>query len=367
MQVEESVVPGVSRRDFLKYCSWVAGMIGLGVGGTPRVASAIESIAKRPSVVYGSFQACTGCAIQLLQNREPGVANLILKTISLDYQDNVMAAAGDAAEEVWRQVTGQEGFFFVIEGSIPMGIPGAMTIHGRTAQEIILEAVPNAAGIIAYGSCAAYGNIQASNPNPTGAVGVQEFLAGELGADAPAVINLPRCPGHGDDIVVVLMSVLLTGKLPALDPKGRPLFLYGQTIHDSCFRRGHFEAGEFVEQFGDEHTKDDWCLYKVGCKGPYTYAPCGKALWNGNVSWCVHNAPCQGCAEQGFWDDLTPFYEQPRGGEFAWKVAPVETIGAVVGGATVLGLGAYAVAQNRRMKAAERSPSDAEPKRGGDV
>lgn len=365
MPFEETVVPGVSRRDFLKYCSWVAGVIGLGAGGGIEVAQALDTIIKRPSVVWASFQVCTGCAIQLLQNREPGVANLILRHISLDYQENVMAAAGDAAEEVWAKVTGTKGFYFVVEGSIPTKIPGAMTIRGRTAQEILLEALPNAAAVIAMGSCATYGNIQASDPNPTGAMGIHDFLVSELGEKAPPVINLSRCPGHGDDIVVVLSSVLVTGKVPALDAKGRPLFLYGQTVHDSCFRRGHFEAGEFVEQFGDPRSKDDWCLYKLGCKGPYTYAPCGKNLWNGQVSWCVHNAPCQGCSEPGFWDEFTPFYEQYRGGEFAWKAMPVETIGLIAGGATVAGLGAYAVAQNSREKKAGRSDVDKRPREGG--
>jgi hydrogenase small subunit len=342
-------------------------MIGLGSAGIPTVAAAIESILQRPRVVWASFQVCTGCAIQLLQNREPTVETLILQQISLDYQENVMAAAGTAAEELWQQVTGEQGFYFVIEGSVPDKIPGALTIGGRTAQEIILEALPNAAAVVAMGSCAAYGNIQAARPNPTGAIGISEFLQKELGADAPPVINLPRCPGHGDDLVVALTHVLVTGEVPELDVLGRPKFLYGQTIHDSCYRRGHFEAGEFVEAFGDPRTKDDWCLYKVGCKGPYTYAPCGKNLWNGNVSWCVHNAPCQGCAEPGFWDEYTPFYDQVRGGEFAWRGVPAETIGLAAGAVTAVGLGAYAVAHNAREKKADRSTTDVGSRKGGDV
>lgn len=355
---DEYAPRGVSRRDFLKYCTWVAAAIGLEYSRVPDVAKAIESLALRPRVVWGSFQQCTGCAVQLLQNREPTVQNLILQQISLDYQENVMAAAGSAAEQLWEEVTGEEGFYFVCEGSIPTDPPEAVMIGGRTAGQILLDAVPNAAGIIAIGSCAAYGNIQASRPNPTGAMGIKEYLDREMGADAPAVINMPRCPGHGDDLVLALSHILVTGDIPELDAKGRPLFLYGQTIHDSCYRRGHFEAGQFVERFGDGTTKLDYCLYKVGCKGPYTYAPCGKNYWNGNVSWCVHNAPCQGCAEPDFWDDFTPFYEQLRGADADGWGVPAETIGLVAGAATVAGLAGYAVAHNARVKKADRSATD---------
>jgi hydrogenase small subunit len=361
----ESPLPGVSRRDFLRYCTYAAGALGLGTAGVPAVAQAIEQIVQRPRVVWASFQVCTGCAISLLQNREPTVENLILQQISLDYQENVMAAAGNAAEALWEQVVGEPGYYLVVEGSVPMDIPEALMIHGKTAQEVLDEAVPNAAGIIAMGSCAAYGNLQAARPNPTGAVGISEYFNSAYGDNAPAGINLPRCPGHGDDLVLTLLQVLITGSLPELDAVGRPRFLYGQTIHDTCYRRGHFENGEFVEQMGDAMTAQDWCLYKVGCKGPYTYAPCGRNYWNNNLSWCVHNAPCQGCAEPGFWDDLTPFYDQTRGGAIAWQAAPVETIGFAAGAATLVGLGAYAVAQNRREKKAERATTD-KPVAGGE-
>lgn len=335
---------GVSRRDFLKYCSWVAAGMGLSQLTTADVAHALEAAMARPSVVYSSFQACTGCAIQLLQAREPTVANLILKQISLDYQDNVMAAAGSAAEAVFEEATSKE-FYWVVEGSIPTKIEEATMIGGRTAAEIARETYEKAAATIAFGSCAAYGNIQASKPNPTGAKGIAEYLSQDAGIDNPVVINLPRCPGHGDDLINVLSYVLVTGELPELDSVGRPKYLYGSTIHDNCFRRGHFDAGEFVEQFGDAGYAQDWCLYKVGCKGPYTYAPCGSHEWNNNVSWCVHNAPCQGCAEPDFWDEHTPFYDQTRPMPGGLGGVSAEQIGIGLGIATAVGLGAHAVGQ----------------------
>lgn len=342
--MEEKLSPllGVSRRDFLKYCGWMATAFGVsGVTG-PDVAHALENAMKRPSVVWSSFQACTGCAVSLLQSREPTIPNLILKQISLDYQDNVMAAAGEAAEAVLEQVTSGE-FYWVVEGSVPTKIPEATMVAGRTAADIVKEMYPKAAATVCTGTCACYGNIQASRPNPTGAKGIGEFLRAEGGVADATVVNLPRCPGNGEDLVLALSYVLVTGKVPELDSIGRPLFLYGSTIHDNCFRRGHFDAGEFVEVFGDEGYAKDWCLYKVGCKGPYTYAPCGARKWNGNVSWCVQNAPCMGCAEPDFWDEQTPFFDQTR--PIPGTTVRAEQIGIGLGIATAVGLGAHAVGQ----------------------
>lgn len=337
---------GVSRRDFLKYCGWLAASMAVPTISGADIAEALESaMTKRPSVVWSTFQACTGCAVSLLQNREPSVANLILKQISLDFQDNVMAAAGTAAEELFEQVT-EGDFYWVVEGSVPTTIPEAVTIAGKPSTQILRETYPKAKGVIAHGSCAAYGNIQAANPNPTGAMGIGEYLRGDGGIPDATVINMPRCPGNGDDLVTALSYVLVTGQLPELDSIGRPTLLYGSTIHDSCYRRGHFDAGHFVEAYGDAGWNEGWCLYKVGCKGPFTYAPCGVTKWNGNVSWCVHNGPCIGCAEPDFWDKLSPFAEQtpglsvPGGGNVS-----VETIGIGLGIATAVGLGAHAVGQ----------------------
>lgn len=336
---EMSVFAGVTRRDFLTFCGGIAALIGLGAAGTPKVAEALESLAKRPSVVWSSFQECTGCAISLLQSRTPQVANLILQQISLDYQENVMAAAGDAADAQFKEVVGKGGFYWVVEGGIPTKIPEAMVVAGKTAGDITKDTYAKAAATICIGSCSCYGNIQAASPNPTGSVGVSEYLS-KNGVANPVVINISRCPGNAEDMIAALSYVLVTGKVPPLDSIGRPVFLYGSTIHDSCFRRGHYDAGEYAESYNDPNISEGWCLYKLGCKGPVTYAPCGITQWNGHVSWCVHNAPCIGCSEPQFWDKLTPFTQQLPGiGAF-----PAQTVGEVIGAAAIIGIGAHAVA-----------------------
>lgn len=355
------VFPGVSRRDFLKFCGGIAVMIGLGQVGAADVAAALEKLARRPQVLYSSFQQCTGCAVQLLQSRTPTVQDLILSQISLEFQDNVMAAAGSAAEEQFEKIVESGDFYYVVEGAIPTDPPEAVTIGGETAADRCKRVYAKAKGTIAYGSCACYGNIQAARPNPTGAKGVSAFLSEDAGIDKPVVINISRCPGHSEDMIAALSYILVTGQLPALDSVGRPTFLYGQTIHDSCFRRGEFEAGNFVEDFGQVSAGDSRCLYKIGCKGPVTYAPCGINKWNGHVSWCVHNAPCQGCAEPAFWDKLTPFYEQVR----TYGGFPAETIGIGLGVATAVGLGAHLVGQTMTGRLGHGGPPEEEDTRGG--
>ena len=109
--------------------------------------------------------------------------------------------------------------------------------------------------------------------------------------------------------MATVVHYLLLGKLPELDDVGRPLFAYGQTIHNNCPRRGHYEEGEYVEEFGDEGTMRGWCLLKMGCRGPETFNNCSVLKFNDGESWPIGaGAPCIGCSEPGFWDVMAPFF-----------------------------------------------------------
>ncbi|MCG3720534.1 hydrogenase small subunit, partial [Aliarcobacter butzleri] len=112
------------------------------------------------------------------------------------------------------------------------------------------------------------------------------------------------------NIVGTLLHYILYGTLPSLDVYNRPKWAYGLRIHDLCERRGHFDAGEFVEEFGDEGAKKGYCLYKVGCKGPYTFNNCSKNKFNSHTSWPIQAGHgCIGCSEPNFWDTMGPFEE----------------------------------------------------------
>ena len=103
-----------------------------------------------------------------------------------------MAAAGHQAEKSLQDTLDKHAgkFLCVVEGAIPTKDNGIYCkIGGRTAVDILAEVAPKAAAIIAIGSCATYGGIQAANPNPTGARG----RTGS-GLKGKPVINIPGCP-----------------------------------------------------------------------------------------------------------------------------------------------------------------------------
>ena len=198
-------------------------------------------------------------------------------------------------------------FVCVVEGSIATNYDGGYgKVGDRTFLEIAQDVVPKAAATIAIGSCASFGGIPAAKPNPGGYKGVDAALGME-----GKIINIPGCPPNPINLVGTIVNYLLLGKLPAVDDRGRPLFAYGQTIHDQCPRRSHFENDEFVEAFGSEEAALGYCLYKMGCRGPETYNNCPVAKFNDGTSWPVEAGhPCIGCSQPDFWDTMTPFYEE---------------------------------------------------------
>ena len=131
---------GVSRREFLKFCSTVAVAMGLGPAFAPAVAKALTSAA-RPAVIYLHDAECTGCTEALLRTSKPFLDELILDTISLDYQETIMAAAGEAAEEaLYTAMKNPNGYVCIVEGAIPTAMDGLYgTIGGRTMYAINKE------------------------------------------------------------------------------------------------------------------------------------------------------------------------------------------------------------------------------------
>jgi [NiFe] hydrogenase small subunit len=246
----------------------------------------------------------------VLRTTYPWIDELLLETISVDYHETIMAAAGHSVEEVLHEtVKKYEGkFICVVEGAIPTAENGIYgMIAGKTMLDIAKEVCPKALATICIGTCSSFGGVQAAAPNPTGAKGVADALGDLL---KTPVVNVPGCPPNPINFVGTVVNYLLFGKLPELDDKNRPLFAYGKTVHDQCPRRSHFENGEFVEEWGSEEARLGYCLYQLGCKGPETYNNCPKVKFNEGTSWPVQAGhPCIGCSEPDFWDSMSPFYE----------------------------------------------------------
>lgn len=306
---------GISRRDFMKFCGTIAAAMGMGPAFAPEIAAALTSD-NRPSVIWLHNAECTGCSEAILRLANPYIDTLILDVISLEYQETIMAAAGEMAEKALHDAM-KKPYLCVVEGAIPTkdnGIYGK--IGGHTMLDICKKVVPGALATIAYGTCATYGGVQAAAPNPTGAKGVDEVFP------KATIINVPGCPPNPVNllgtVVAAIETVVNKKPLPKLDDLKRPLVFFGETVHDKCERLPFFEQDKFAPSFDSKEAKEGWCLYKLGCKGPYTYNNCPTKKFNPldkgvGVSWPVQAGhPCIGCSEPKFWDTMSPFYEEQK-------------------------------------------------------
>lgn len=360
---------GVSRRSFMKLCGTLAVMAGLGEVAAPRVAQALEESVIGASqgdlypVIWIEGASCTGCTEAFAQIDAPDPAAVVLEMISLNYSETLSAAAGWSMEEAKEQTIAAGNYILVYEGAVQNGWGGnALRVAGKTGNEHLIEAAEKANAVVALGSCAVNGGWMAAHPNPSNAEGVQKFLK-EQGIDTP-VINIPGCPPNPEWLCAILIDVLLLGKLPELNAENKPVQIFGQTVHDNCQRRGHFENGEFVYQFGSPEEAKGYCLYPLGCRGPQTKANCGVVRYNHRRSWCVEaGAPCIGCCEanpenpgQNWVEVNTPFFKRHRDLRIGDFVVQPGTIAAAVTGVVAAAL----VVHGFGMKAAGRVPKGAD-------
>jgi hydrogenase small subunit len=321
---------GVSRRRFLEFCTAMTATLAIPSSYAADIAKAFTE-KKKPVVVWLEFQDCAGNSEAILRSPHPVVANIVLDLLSWEYHETIMAGAGEYAEKTLKRImTEDKGQYIVmVEGAIPAADDGVYcTIGGRTALSIVREVCAGAAAVIAVGACAWDGGIVAAAPNPTGAIGLQQAVPDVN------VVNLGGCPQNPANTVAVLTHFLTFGALPALDTYNRPLFAYGNIIHDMCERRAHYDAGRYVQSWGDEGHRKGWCLYKMGCKGPEATYNCPTVRFNDATSWPVKAGHgCIACASHRFWDTRSPFYSRlPSVPGFGVDV-PVGKIGVAVVGA----------------------------------
>jgi quinone-reactive Ni/Fe-hydrogenase small subunit len=299
---------GIDRRDFMKWASATTAMLMLPASFTPLVAEAAV-LTNRLPVVWIELSDCAGNSEALLRSDGPKVDEILLDIISLEFHETIMAASGHQAEKQLEEAieTFKGKYLLVVEGAIPMGMDGYYGTIGAKAETFydhLMRLSKDAAAVVAVGTCATYGGVPAAAPNPTDAVGVMNIVKNK------PIINIPACPANPSNIVGVIIHYILTGQVPELDSLLRPKFAFGYRIHDNCERRAHFDAGEFVEEWGDEGAKNNFCLYKVGCKGPMTFNNCSIIRYNEGVNWPVGvGRGCIGCSEPDFWDKYA--YERP--------------------------------------------------------
>ena len=273
---------GVSRRDFLKYCTTLTATMGLSTAYVSKVAAALSN-APRPPVIWLALAECTGCAEASLRTMYPWIDELILDIISMDYHETIMAPSGEAAEKsLHDSITKNAGkFILIVDGAVPTGENGNFgTVAGKTMLETVKEIAPKAMATICIGTCASYGGLPAAAPNPTQAKSVSEVTG-------ITTLNIPGCPPNPINLVGTIVNFLLFGKLPTLDDKGRPLFAYGQLVHDQCPRPVPFRSRRIRDQFQLRRGQKRLLpLPIVGCR-PDTYNNCPLVKFNDSTSWPV--------------------------------------------------------------------------------
>jgi hydrogenase small subunit len=336
---------GYSRREFLQFCSYAAAIAGIEASQLGSVVRAFEQ-KPRPPVVWLHFQECTCCSESFIRSSHPIVADVVLDVLSLDYTQTLQAAAGFQAEkclkDTMQKYPGQ--YILLVEGAVPVKDGGIYcTIAGRTAKEILEEAAAGAAIVIAWGSCASNGCIQAASPNPTGATPIHKLLG-------RTVINVPGCPPIAEVMLGVVTHSLVYRHPPELDGQGRPKEFYGRRVHDTCYRRAYYDAGLFVQSWDDESARHGYCLYKMGCRGPVTYNACSVTKWNNGVSYPIQSGHgCIGCSEKDFWDN-GPFYRHLAAFPGFGIETTADRVGTVVGIGAAVGVAAHAISTNIRKR-----------------
>jgi hydrogenase small subunit len=340
----------ISRKKFLQVSAGSIAGVALSSLWLPKLLSAADAKngKGRLPVIWFQAQACSGCAVSLLDAAYPNVDDVLIEVISLEFNPVIMGATGDMAMGVIdRMMVEEKGkYIFVVEGSVPMEADGFYCTVGEkdgnpvTALDWVKNIAASSMAVVAVGSCASWGGIPAAPPNPTGAVPVTKIVK-----DKP-IINIPGCPPHPDWMVGTIVNVLKYG-IPELDKLNRPVMFYGtdKLIHDNCELRQYFDTGIFAKDFGDKG-----CLYELGCKGPVAHCDVSTRGWNSGVNWCNRSGgPCIGCTE--------PFFPGGAGSGLYEKLPAVEvpglekinvnanTVGVALGGVVVAGIGAHAAAR----------------------
>jgi hydrogenase small subunit len=345
---------GISRRSFLKYCSLTAAALGLGPEFAGKIAYAMETKPRIPIIWLHGLE-CTCCSESFIRSAHPLAKDVVLSMVSLDYDDTIMAAAGTQAEAIIEEtIKKYDGnFILAVEGNAPLNQEGmSMIIGGKPFQEQLKHVAEHCKAIISWGSCASYGCVQAAYPNPTKAVPTHKAIT----TNKP-IIKVPGCPPIAEVMTAVVTYILTFERFPELDRQGRPKMFYSQRIHDKCYRRPHFDAGQFVEKFDDEGARKGYCLYKVGCKGPTTYNACSTIRWNEGTSFPIQAGHgCIGCSEDGFWDKGSWYARLTDIHQFG-----VEGNADKVGGATAAVVGT-AIAAHAGISAVKRAQNKGDSK-----
>jgi hydrogenase small subunit len=290
---------------------------------------------------------CDGDSVSVTAAEQPSIEDVILGAIPglpKVHLHNPVLAYENGAEFLQFFHDGAAGkldpFVLVVEGSIPNekihaeGYWAAMGTDEATGQPIkttewIDRLAPKALAAVAIGTCATYGGIHAMSGNPTGCMGLADYLGWNWKSKAGIpIVNVPGCPVQPDNFTETLLYLLrqaagLAPMIP-LDQALRPTWLFGATVHDGCDRGSYYEQGDFAHEYGSPK-----CLVKIGCWGPVVNCNVPKRGWMRGIGGCPNvGGICIGCTMPGFPDKFMPFMDQPPGAHLSSAV--IGTYGRII-------------------------------------
>ncbi len=277
--------------------------------------------------------SCDGDTVSITAATQPSIEDVLLGAIpglpSVQLHNPVLAyeLGGESFMKWWYAAERGEldPFVLVVEGSIPnekiksQGYWAALGTDLATGQPIttsewIDRLAPKALAVIAIGTCATYGGIHAMQGNPTGAMGLADYLGWNWKSKAGIpIVNVPGCPVQPDNFMETVLYLLyqVAGLAPMipLDDAGRPTWLFGKTVHEGCDRAGYYEQADFADEYGSPK-----CLVKLGCWGPVVQCNVTKRGWMAGIGGCPNvGGICIGCTMPGFPDKFQPFMDEPPG------------------------------------------------------
>lgn len=312
----QGLQPRIPAQASAQWLPQVCALIGIPKEGV-EIAQEILSLKPPTHIVWLHMAECSGCSESLIRVDKPGLDALLLDYLIIDYHETIMGAVGFGAKKSFHEALERE-FLLIVEGGVSLDMNAYFLTSGAessSGEQECREAARKARAIFAVGTCSSFGGVQAAAPNPTSSVGIDTFLPQK-------VINIPGCPPSETNIIGTLLYYILFQEAPELDALNRPLWSYGKNLHDMCERKAKFESGDFAQSFDDPNLAEGFCLYKVGCKGPYVANNCPKVKFNAKTSWPVRAGHgCMACSEPDFWDSFGRI-EEPLNNSSAYLKEP---------------------------------------------
>ncbi|MGW0808741.1 NADH-quinone oxidoreductase subunit B family protein [Nonomuraea sp. NPDC002799] len=284
--------------------------------------------------------SCDGDTVSITAATLPSIEDVLLGLVpglpKVHLHNKVLATeVGDAFMAAFHQAHRDElgPFILVVEGSIPnenINGDGYWTSMGNdpvtgepiTVNEWLDRLAHKAWAVVAIGTCAAYGGIHAMAGNPTGSMGLADYLGRDFrSAGGLPIVNVPGCPVQPDNFMETLTWLLYqaAGRAPTipLDEMSRPTWLFGKTVHEGCDRAGYYEQGDFAHDYNSPK-----CLVRVGCWGPVVNCNVTKRGWMDGVGGCPNvGGVCIACTMPGFPDKFMPFMDEPPGGSVSAAIS----------------------------------------------